>query len=439
MNDIPADAAPTTEEPAPPVPPGEPSSAAAAVSAAVAPGVDLLASGSPTEAPPPATPNPQSTAGMDITTNLVDCPPGLVGRVIGKGGETIKGLQAQSGAHITVDQNFPEGVPRKISISGPAGCVDIATKLVEDLLKGGPVRSGSVGPGQAQHLVECPKEMVGRVIGRGGETIKGLQSQTGARIQIDQTTSPCTVTITGNPYCVEAAARAVTDVINGGSTAPYSAANQHQLAAAAAAQLYGHHPGFGGHPGMHPGQFGGHPAAYGHMGAYGGFPGYPGGGYPGGGYPQQFSPQQQQAAAQQQFAAQQMLFAQAQAQAQAHAQAQAAQAQAQAAKAMGAQSPGAGGFPGFIEAALKGEGGAVPEGGERQAGGKPGEGGAAPAPPPVPAGVPAPRGAAGGAGRAPGGGAGAGGSEWQPMDDGRGRTYYYNSVTGVSTWEKPPQ
>ena len=323
MSDIPADAAPTTEEAVPPVPPGEPSFAAAAVSAAVAPGEDLLASGSPTEAPPPSTPNPQSTAGMDVTTNLVDCPPGLVGRVIGKGGETIKGLQAQSGAHITVDQNFPEGVPRKISISGPAGCVDIATKLVEDLLKGGPVRSGSVGPGQAQHLVECPKEMVGRVIGRGGETIKGLQSQTGARIQIDQTPSPCTVTITGNPYCVEAAARAVTDVINGGSTAPYSAANQHQLAAAAVAQIYGHHPQFGGHPGMHPGQFGGHQVAYGHMGAYGQFPGaYGGGGYPGGGYPQQFSPQQQQAAAaaqQQQLAAQQMLFAQAQAQAQAQA------------------------------------------------------------------------------------------------------------------------
>ena len=427
MSDIPADAAPTTEEAVPPVPPGEPSFAAAAVSAAVAPGEDLLASGSPTEAPPPSTPNPQSTAGMDVTTNLVDCPPGLVGRVIGKGGETIKGLQAQSGAHITVDQNFPEGVPRKISISGPAGCVDIATKLVEDLLKGGPVRSGSVGPGQAQHLVECPKEMVGRVIGRGGETIKGLQSQTGARIQIDQTTSPCTVTITGNPYCVEAAARAVTDVINGGSTAPYSAANQHQLAAAAAAQIYGHHPQFGGHPGMHPGQFGGHQVAYGHMGAYGQFPGaYGGGGYPGGGYPQQFSPQQQQAAAaaqQQQFAAQQMLFAQAQAQTQAQAQA----------KAMGAQSPGAGGFPGFIETALAGQAKDGAEGGE---GGVPApEGGAAPAPPPVPQGVPAPRGAPGGPG-GPGPG-GQSGSEWQPMDDGRGRTYYYNSVTGVSTWEKP--
>jgi far upstream element-binding protein len=38
--------------------------------------------------------------------------------VIGKGGETIKGLQAQSGAHITIDQNYPDGVPRKISVSG---------------------------------------------------------------------------------------------------------------------------------------------------------------------------------------------------------------------------------------------------------------------------------------------------------------------------------
>ena len=205
---------------------------------------------------------------MEAATNLVDCPPGLVGRVIGKGGETIKGLQAQSGAHITIDQNFPEGVPRKISISGPAGCVDIATRLVEDLLKGGPVRNGSVGPGQAQKLVDCPKEMVGRVIGRGGETIKGLQSQTGARIQIDQTATPCTVTITGNPYCVEAAARAVTDVINGGRRRPYSAATQHQMAAAAAA-VYGHH-GYGGHLGMDP-RFGGyHPM----MGGYpGGYPG----------------------------------------------------------------------------------------------------------------------------------------------------------------------
>ena len=61
----------------------------------------------------------------------------------------------------------------------------------------------------------------------------------------------------------------------------YPAANQHQLAAAAAA-VYGHHPGhgYGGHPGHHHPQFGGYAP---HMGGYGGYPGgYPGGGYPGG-------------------------------------------------------------------------------------------------------------------------------------------------------------
>ena len=180
----------------------------------------------------------------DITTTLVDCPPAFVGRVIGKGGETIKGLQAQSGAHITIDQNFPDGVNRQIAISGPIGCVAIATGLVQELLRGGAVRNGSVGPGQAQRVVTCPKEMVGRVIGRGGETVKGLQSRTGARIQIDQSSVPCSVTITGNPYCVEAASRAVADVIHGGSTAPYSSANTSQQQQMRAMAGYGYGQGY---------------------------------------------------------------------------------------------------------------------------------------------------------------------------------------------------
>lgn len=33
-------------------------------------------------------------------------------------------------------------------------------------------------------VVECPKTMVGRVIGKGGETIKSLQQYTGAMIQV---------------------------------------------------------------------------------------------------------------------------------------------------------------------------------------------------------------------------------------------------------------
>jgi KH domain len=39
----------------------------------------------------------------DMSEN-VECPPGIVGRIIGRGGETIRGLQQASGAHIVVNQ-----------------------------------------------------------------------------------------------------------------------------------------------------------------------------------------------------------------------------------------------------------------------------------------------------------------------------------------------
>ncbi len=36
------------------------------------------------------------------------CPAMLVGRIIGRSGETIRSLQQGSGAYILVDQNYPE-------------------------------------------------------------------------------------------------------------------------------------------------------------------------------------------------------------------------------------------------------------------------------------------------------------------------------------------
>lgn len=63
--------------------------------------------------------------------------------------------------------------------------------------------------------VECPKSMVGRVIGKNGETIKSLQSYTGALIQIDQTVEPTKVTISGNAHSLSLAVSMVTDIVKG--------------------------------------------------------------------------------------------------------------------------------------------------------------------------------------------------------------------------------
>lgn len=76
----------------------------------------------------------------------VDCPPGIVGRVIGRGGETIRSLQQASQANIVVDQNFPEGVPRKVNVSGRPDAVDRAVKMISELING--------EPGSAQAIIQ---------------------------------------------------------------------------------------------------------------------------------------------------------------------------------------------------------------------------------------------------------------------------------------------
>ena len=81
-----------------------------------------------------------------------------------------------------------------------------------------PVLDLQYGAGVTKEII-CPKNMVGRVIGKGGETIKALQKNFGCNIQIDQTIDPMKVTVAGQPGPVESAAAAVTEIINGGN--PY--------------------------------------------------------------------------------------------------------------------------------------------------------------------------------------------------------------------------
>mmetsp|Transcript_22193 Transcript_22193/g.37954 ORF Transcript_22193/g.37954 Transcript_22193/m.37954 type:complete len:454 (-) Transcript_22193:1711-3072(-) len=75
----------------------------------------------------------------------------------------------------------------------------------------------SSGTAQPRSVVEvgCPRAMVGRVIGKNGETIKALQTYTGALIQIDQSTEPTRVTISGTPSSLTLAVSMVQDICQG--------------------------------------------------------------------------------------------------------------------------------------------------------------------------------------------------------------------------------
>jgi predicted RNA-binding protein YlqC (UPF0109 family) len=125
--------------------------------------------------------------------------------------------------------NASEGAGVESSTSTPSGLVSSpaknATKLMQQPVAGSlddpllkiPTAYGAGGVLDMKQtsVLECPKAMVGRVIGKGGETIKSLQQYTGAMIQIDQSTDPTRVTIAGSKQSVQLAIAMVSDIVNG--------------------------------------------------------------------------------------------------------------------------------------------------------------------------------------------------------------------------------
>ena len=174
----------------------------------------------------------------------------FVGRVIGKGGEMIRDLQARAGCRIDVDQNVPDGAPRVITFRGPRAKVDFAKRLVRKnmlnslkhvvylvlrfvgticvhltrplslsfvifmyvqvvMLCDEGKRDIDLPLGEAaQNVIQVPANVIGKIIGRGGEMIRELQNKSQAKIQVhhaagaDLDPSLRRVTVTGTRLSV---------------------------------------------------------------------------------------------------------------------------------------------------------------------------------------------------------------------------------------------
>merc|ERR1719454_2405500 len=75
--------------------------------------------------------------GYDVTDTMA-VPSNKVGLVMGKGGETIRNICSQSGAHCQVDKAAPEGAREKsIVIKGSAEAVERAKQLIHEKIGGG--------------------------------------------------------------------------------------------------------------------------------------------------------------------------------------------------------------------------------------------------------------------------------------------------------------
>jgi len=131
-------------------------------------------------------------AAAQIAVNQILHPPSVtltcnqkyVGALIGPRGATIRSLQQSTGARIQVDSS---STPCLITISAESQeIVDFARNKVLDI----------VNP-PCIHIVCASTEFLGNLIGPRGSTIKRLQEETLCRIEVDSRSTPATVTITG--------------------------------------------------------------------------------------------------------------------------------------------------------------------------------------------------------------------------------------------------
>merc|ERR1719474_141656 len=185
----------------------------------------------------------------------------LVARMIGKGGENIKRFQEETGAKIVIIQETKDFADQKpLRISGSPDKIEYAKQRVMQVIqeereklagmggggrggfrggrgggpggfrgRGGGGRGGGAGwpsgggGGGGYDVTEnfsVPSNKVGLVMGKGGETIKQICSQSGAHCQVDKTAPEGArekvIVIKGTPDAVETAKRLISDKVNGG-------------------------------------------------------------------------------------------------------------------------------------------------------------------------------------------------------------------------------
>ena len=139
-------------------------------------------------------------------------------RLNGRGGETIRRLSEESGARLQIERDR-----ERVMIRGTQDQCVRAKELVLDILNdpnppGAPAHSGGASQGgsaYAKHVMPA-NGCEGKIIGKGGESIRELCQRSGARIQIDKDQG--TVSIQGRREQVDAAIELVQAIVDEGPT-----------------------------------------------------------------------------------------------------------------------------------------------------------------------------------------------------------------------------
>jgi hypothetical protein len=139
------------------------------------------------EAPTAAPPAPAVGGGGGGAALLVPIPARAAGAVIGRGGATIRQIQARTGAHVDVPREDDAGGAsiRTVVITGTPAACEAARAEVLAALAGGD--ANALPPGHVAFHAGIPDDRAGALIGKGGATIRDLQDRTGCRVSVAAT------------------------------------------------------------------------------------------------------------------------------------------------------------------------------------------------------------------------------------------------------------
>uniref|UniRef100_A0A8C7XTX3 K Homology domain-containing protein n=1 Tax=Oryzias sinensis TaxID=183150 RepID=A0A8C7XTX3_9TELE len=167
----------------------------------------------------------------------VPVPRFAVGIVIGRNGEMIKKIQNDAGVRIQFKTDDGISPERVAMVMGQPDRCQHAVHLINDLIQtaqerdgfGSSLRSGRVrgrgdwtmgSPGPLQEVTyTIPADKCGLVIGKGGETIKSINQQSGAHVELQRNPPPSTdpntrvFTIRGTAQQMEVARQLIDDKI----------------------------------------------------------------------------------------------------------------------------------------------------------------------------------------------------------------------------------
>ncbi|CAK9033573.1 Far upstream element-binding protein 1 (FBP) (FUSE-binding protein 1) (DNA helicase V) (hDH V) [Durusdinium trenchii] len=120
----------------------------------------------------------------------LEFPLAVAGRIIGSRGVQISEVRSRSGAQVKIEK-LEETC--RVYLGGSPEQVEKAKKMIVSLAE----ENHLPGRGDAEDTVEIPLSMVGRVIGKGGETVQRLQRESGAKIDVNNQLDPSPVRLSG--------------------------------------------------------------------------------------------------------------------------------------------------------------------------------------------------------------------------------------------------